>query len=113
MTFALTPLMDKVLRDRFVTVYIAAETMTQGGKVKSNVQRLRLRRDMFTRTSSYGYYTYKYTSMNGIGNSERLFIWSDDLICLRNPIVCRVKGKTSDRTSPALTSVDFKYDEEY
>jgi hypothetical protein len=110
--FALTNLMSQVWEDYYITVYLAAETIAVGGVVKSPVTRIRLRRDMFTRHDQFGYYSFRFASSNGAGDSERLYIWSDGLIALRSLVfVC--KPTTRERTAPLLTAPDFAGQEEY
>jgi len=110
--FALTDIMNKVWKDRYVIVYLAAETMTEGGYVKCKPTKVRLRKDMFTRRGDFGYYSFKFTSMNGAGNAERLYIWSDDLIAIRS-LYIRVKPITTDRHNQLLTEPDFRDDTEW
>jgi hypothetical protein len=104
--FALTSLGAHIWKDDYVVVYVAAETMTVGGVVQSPVTKIRLRKDMFSRRGDYGYYSFKFVSANGAGDSERLFIWSDGLLWLRS-LELVARATTSERTSPLLTAPDF------
>jgi hypothetical protein len=110
--FALTDLVARIWEDKFIKVYLAAETITVGGVVRSPVTTIRLRRDMFTRSGQHGYYSFRFTGNNGAGDSERLYIWSDDIVSIRSiEQVC--KPVTQERTAPLLTAPDFAQDEEY
>jgi hypothetical protein len=107
LTFAITEWMYSIIGDKYVTVYLAAEMAALGGRMESEVTRLRLRADMFNRKSGrIGYYSYRYNARLGAGNRERLFIWSDDIISLR-PIEVIARPITTARTSPLLTAPDF------
>jgi hypothetical protein len=106
LNFALTEQIARIWGDKYVTVFIAAETITTGGIPRSPVTKVRLRADMFNRKGDYGYYPFKFVSNNGAGDSERLFVWSDGIIALRSlEVLC--KTVTEDRTSPLLTAPDF------
>jgi len=112
-TFAFTEWMHKVLQDKWVTVNIAAETAMPNGHRKSEVTHLRLKNDMFQRSNErIGYYSFRFNARNGAGNSERLLIWSDGIMALRN-IELIVRPVTSARTSPMLTQADFNAVDEF
>jgi hypothetical protein len=66
-----------------------------------------LSKEVFTRSDNAGYYTIKFQSNNGIGNRERLFIWSDGIVALEDlKIAC--KQMTTSRTQPLITQVDLE-----
>jgi hypothetical protein len=99
MTFILTPFIDSLVRDRYVTVNLAAQTITEGGVVTGEVTRLYLYKEMFTRQGSYGYYHFRYQSNNGVGNRESLRIWSDNPIAIQEGSLKQAaKGMTERRT---------------
>lgn len=112
-TFAFTEYMERIVKDRYVTVMLMAETALPNGFKKSNITKLRLRDDMFRRSPGHiGYYSFKFNGRNGAGNAERLYLWSDGLIAVRK-IVLNVIPVTSDRTSPMYTQPDFVPVEEF
>lgn len=97
-TFAWSVEMDKLYGiDNYATVNIAAETMTPGGKVVTRPTHVFLFKELFTRTGNYGYYSFRYQSKGGIGNRERLHIWSDQYIAISS-LQCSLKPVTSKRT---------------
>ncbi len=107
-TFAWTQQMEQLYEmNEYATVCLMAETVTQGGVMRSNATRLFLHKEMFTRTDGAGYYTFKFQSNNGIGNRERLYIWSDAVIAVQD-LKLRCKEMTSSRTQPLITQVDIK-----
>jgi hypothetical protein len=103
--FALSDIMLEILGNRYITVYLAAETMTVGGVVESAVQRVRLHKTMFARQGQYGYYSYQYNANNGLGDSERLYMWTDGPILLRS-LKMLAASKTNKRTSVMADYVD-------
>jgi hypothetical protein len=108
LTFAWTENMDMLYeKDEYATVNIMAETVTQGGTKFSEVTHVFLFKECFTREGCAGYYTYQFQSNNGIGNRERLYIWSDSLIALED-LQQRAKQMTGHRMNPAFTQIDVK-----
>jgi hypothetical protein len=107
-TFAWTQQMDKIYEnDEYAVVNIMAETITQGGTVSQRPSHIFLNKTCFTREGNAGYYTYKFQSNNGIGNRERLYMWSDAFIALEDlSIDC--KNITKNRTQPLQTQVDIQ-----
>lgn len=93
--------------DNYATVNIASETMEPGGKVMARPSHVYLTKELFTRSGMYGYYSFTYQSKNGIGNRERLHIWSDSYIAISN-IACFVKPVTQKRTSILTQQVDVQ-----
>lgn len=83
-TFCWPVEMDKLYgKDNYAVVNVMAETMTPGGKVIADRPvHIFLTKELFTRSNSYGYYSFRYQSKCGIGNRERLHIWSDQYICI-------------------------------
>lgn len=97
--------------DNYACVNVVSETMTPGGKQKSSPTHIFLTKELFTRSGSYGYYSFRYQSKNGIGNRERLNIWSDQYIAISN-ITCEVKPVTQRRTEQLTQQQDvFKLKE--
>jgi hypothetical protein len=108
LTFAWTEQMDKLFdENEFVTVNLAAETVSEGGTLLSDVTHVYLFKECFTRAGSAGYYTFKFQSNNGIGNRERLYVWSDGIIALEE-LKLHCKNITAARTQPLHTQVDVK-----
>lgn len=93
--------------DSYATVNIAAETMTPGGKKISDVTHVFLTKELFTRTGSYGYFSFRFQSKNGMGNRERLHIWSDQYIAISS-IDCETKVGTSRRTEQLTQQQDVQ-----
>ena len=93
--------------DNYACVNICAETMTPGGKKKSDVTHVFLTKELFTRTGSYGYYSFRFQSKNGIGNRERLHIWSDQYIAISS-IDCESKVATQRRTEQLTQQIDVQ-----
>jgi len=111
-SFALTDLMKKILRDRYVTVNLASELQTVGGFKQSEVTRLYLKEDLFDRRSgSSGYYNFRFNGRNGAGNSEKLFIWSDGIVSIRQ-LKVHVSVISEARTAPLVTRPDVQNIEE-
>jgi hypothetical protein len=77
---------------------VASELMTVGGVVRSKVDSIRLHKKMFVRQGQFGYYSYRFNGNVGIGDSERLYMWSDGPILVRT-IRAIATGKTTKRTS--------------
>jgi hypothetical protein len=108
LTFAWSELLEHLLeQNEYVTVNVMAETVTQGGVLRQRPTHIFLSRDVFTRSDNAGYYTIKFQSNNGIGNRERLFIWSDGIVALED-IKVACKQMTSSRTQPLITQVDLE-----
>lgn len=107
-TFAWTLQMDRLYaKNEYVTVSLQAETVTQGGTLKSDPTHLYLYKELFTRSGNAGYYTFRYQSNNGIGNRERLYIWSDGIIAIQD-LKQHCKDMTTKRTQPLVTQVDVQ-----
>lgn len=92
--------------DNYAVVNIAAETMTPGGKVTTRPTHVYLTKELFTRNGKYGYYSFRYQSKNGIGNRERLHIWSDQYIAISS-IDCECKSITQRRNEQLTQQVDI------
>jgi hypothetical protein len=106
LTFAWTEQMDKLFeQNEYATVNLSAETVTQGGTLTSAVTHVFLFKECFTRASNAGYYTFKFQSNNGIGNRERLYVWSDSIIALED-LQLNCKNITKARTQPLHTQSD-------
>lgn len=100
--------MDLIYKtDDFAVVNIMAETMTPGGRLKSRPTHVFLTKELFTRSGSYGYYSFRFQSKNGAGNRERLKIWSDQYIAISS-LVCESKSVTSRRTDILTQQVDVQ-----
>lgn len=93
--------------DNYACVNICAETMTPGGKRKSEVTHVFLTKELFTRNGSYGYYSFRFQSKNGVGNRERLHIWSDQYIAISS-IDCESKAVTQRRTEQLTQQIDIQ-----
>ena len=93
--------------DNYACVNIMAETMTPGGKVKSRPTHIFLTKELFTRSGNYGYYSFRFQSKNGMGNRERLHIWSDQYIAISS-IDCEYKPETSRRTEQLTQQLDVQ-----
>lgn len=92
----------------YAVVNIQAETMTPGGKVvAARPTHVYLTKDLFTRTGNYGYYSFRYQSKNGVGNRERLHIWSDQYICV-SALQLEYKEVTNKRTEILTQQVDVQ-----
>jgi hypothetical protein len=112
-TFAWTVEMDELYKDNeYVCVNIMAETMETGGKVFSRPTHVYLTKELFTRTGNYGYYSFRYASNNGIGNRERLHIWSDGYIAVSSVQVEYVI-KTQKRQTKLTQAVDIQKLQEF
>lgn len=92
--------------DNYATVNIVAETMTPGGKVVTRPTHIYLTKELFTRNGNYGYYSFRYQSKNGMGNRERLHIWSDQYIAISS-IDCECKSMTQRRNEQLTQQVDI------
>lgn len=107
-TFAWTKEMEEIYeRDEYVTVNVMAETMSVGGKVVSRPTHLFLTKELFARSNNFGYYSFRYQSNNGIGNRERLHIWSDGYIAISS-LQLEYKVVTERRTTPLIIQEDIK-----
>ena len=91
--------------DNYATVNIVAETMTQGGKLVTRPTHVYLTKELFTRSGNYGYYSFRFQSKNGMGNRERLHIWSDQYIAISS-IDCECKSITQRRNEQLTQQVD-------
>lgn len=107
-TFAWTVEMDQIYdANEYVVVNIVAETMEPGGKVYGRPVHVFLTKDLFTRSGNYGYYSFRYQSNNGIGNRERLHIWSDGYIAVSS-IQLEYAPKTEKRNEILTIQEDVK-----
>ena len=91
--------------DNYAVVNIIAETMTQGGKLVTRPTHVYLTKELFTRSGNYGYYSFRFQSKNGMGNRERLHIWSDQYIAISS-IDCECKSITQRRNEQLTQQVD-------
>ena len=89
------------------TLFINAETFTPGGKLVGRPTHIYLKKDLFTRTGNYGYYSFRYQSKNGAGNRERLHIWSDAYIAV-SALQCEYKPITTKRNEILVIQEDVK-----
>lgn len=95
-------------KDNYAVVNIYAETMTPGGKVNSaRPTHVYLTKELFTRNENYGYYSFRYQSKNGIGNRERLHIWSDQYIAVSS-LQVEYKVATQKRTEQLTQQLDIQ-----
>jgi hypothetical protein len=107
-TFAWTTEMEQLYeQNEYVTVNVMAETMTPGGKVTNRPTHIFLTKELFARSKNFGYYSFKYQSNNGIGNRERLHIWSDGYIAISG-IQLEYKVVTENRTDVLTIQEDIK-----
>ena len=108
-TFAWPVEMDKLYGEsNYAVVMVQAETMTPGGKVVAErPTHIYLTKELFTRTGNYGYYSFRYQSKCGIGNRERLHIWSDQYIAISS-LQCEVKQMTARRNEILTQQVDVR-----
>jgi hypothetical protein len=111
-TFGINELFRKLWQDRFIKVNLAADTITPGGHKRSEVTHIYLKQDLFTRGERLGYYTIRFSSLNGAGAGEKLYIWSDGLVGIR-AIKLGVKNITQRRASIAVNRPDISGMEEY
>jgi len=93
--------------DNYAVVNVKAETMTSGGKIESRPTHIFLTKELFTRSGSYGYYSFRFQGKNGTGNRERLHIWSDQYIAISG-IDCEVKVVTQRRAEILTQQIDVK-----
>lgn len=112
-TFCWPVEMDKLYGpDNYAVVNIQAECMTPGGKVVADRPvHVFLKKDLFTRTGNYGYYSFRYQGKCGTGNRERLHIWSDQYICVSG-LQCEYKPMTEQRTEILTIQADVQGMEE-
>lgn len=104
LTFTWTDEMDKIYGDtEYACVNIMAQTMCPGGKKRTEPTHLYLYKELFTRSDNSGYYSFRFTSRNGAGNREQLFIWSDAYIAMTN-LTLDYKIITTRRTTPISVS---------
>jgi hypothetical protein len=107
-TFIWTDLMDRLYaHDEYATVSIQGETVTEGGTVKSKVALVYLYKELFNRTGINGYYSYRFQSGNGIGNRERLYVWSDSFIDAEG-LQCEYKVMSERRMQPVPIELDVR-----
>lgn len=93
--------------DNYACVNIMAETMTPGGKLACRPTHVFLKKELFTRTGNYGYYSFRFQSKNGAGNRERLHIWSDQYIAISS-IDCDCKVVSSRRNEQLVQQLDVQ-----
>ena len=100
--------MDKLYPDNtYAVVNVQSETMTPGGKViAARPAHIFLKKDLFTFSGNYGYYSFRYSGKCGAGNRERLHIWSDQYICISG-LQCEYKQVTAQRTSKLVQQADI------
>ena len=112
-TFAWPVEMDELYGcGQYATVNVLGECFTPGGKViPDRPVHVFLWKDLFTRTGNYGYYSFRYQSMCGAGNRERLHIWSDQYIAVSG-LQVDVKPVTEKRTEVLTQQVDVMEMEE-
>ena len=104
LTFTWTDEMDMLYGNKdYACVNIMAQTMCPGGKKRTEPTHLYLYKELFTRSDNSGYYSFKFTSRNGAGNREQLFIWSDAYIAMTG-LAVSYKIVTDNRTTPLATS---------
>jgi hypothetical protein len=111
-TFGINDMFRKLWQDRYIKVNVAADTITPGGQKRSEVSHIYLKQDLFTRGARLGYYTTRFSSLNGAGAGEKLYIWSDGLIGIR-AIKLGVKNITQRRASVSVNRPDISGMEEY
>lgn len=107
-TFAWTKDIEQLYElNEYTTVCLQGETVTEGGTVLGEVTHVPLFKEQFTRKGDAGYYTFQFQSGNGIGNRERLYLWSDGIIAVESiKLSCKVVSQR--RTQPLMTHVDVK-----
>lgn len=111
-TFCFPSEMDAIYDEKvFSVVNILSETITTGGRKTARPTHVYLTKELFTRGSSFGYYTFRYTSENGSGNREQLYIWADQFIAVSS-ITCEVKLLTEKGSSPLMLQEHIKEYEE-
>ena len=93
--------------DNYACVNIMAETMTPGGKLACRPTHVFLKKELFTHTGNYGYYSFRFQSKNGAGNRERLHIWSDQYIAISS-IDCDCKVVSSRRNEQLVQQLDVQ-----
>ncbi len=107
-TFAWTVEMEQLYADNeYVTVNVMAETMTPGGKVFNRPTHIYLHKELFTRSGNFGYYSFRYQGNNGMGNRERLHIWSDGYIAISS-LQLEYKTMTEKRNEVLVIQEDLK-----
>lgn len=114
LTFTWTDEMDRLYGDKdYACINIMAQTMCPGGKKRTEPTHLYLYKELFTRSENSGYYSFKYSSRNGAGNREQIFIWSDAYIAMTG-LSLSYKIVTERRTTPLTTSqIDIQEMEEF
>jgi hypothetical protein len=100
LTFAWTEQVNNVFeQNEYVSFNLAGETIGQGGTLLSKPTHLFLYKELFRN----GYYTTRYSSKNGAGNRERLYMWGDGIVALES-LALYAKEITQRRTQPLATS---------
>lgn len=109
LTFTWTDEMDTLYKDgSYACVNMMGQTMCPGGKKRSEVTHLYLTKELFTRGENSGYYSFRFSSRNGAGNREQLFIWSDSYIAMTG-LKLSYKIITSKRQqAPATSQIDIQ-----
>jgi hypothetical protein len=107
-TFAWPVEMDELYgKDDYAVVNIQSQCMTPGGKViASRPTHVFLTKELFTRTGNYGFYSFRYQGKCGVGNRERLHIWSDQYIAI-SAIQVEYKQITEKRTEILTQQLDI------
>lgn len=104
--FTWTDEMDAIYTNgQYACVNVMAETITEGGKVTCRPSHIFLTKELFSRNGDQGYYTFRYVSNNGIGNRERLFLWSDAYIAI-NSLSVEFKPMSQRRASVLTQQID-------
>ena len=108
-TFCWPVEMDELYgKDDYAVVNIQAQCMTPGGKVvAARPVHVFLTKELFTRTGNYGYYSFRYQSKCGIGNRERLHIWSDQYIAV-SALQVEIKSVSQKRTEILTQQLDVE-----
>jgi hypothetical protein len=100
LTFAWTEQVNNVFeQNEFISFNLAGETIGAGGTLLSRPTHLFLYKELFKN----GYYTTRYSSKNGIGNRERLYMWGDGMAALES-LSLYAKDITTRRAQPLVTS---------
>jgi hypothetical protein len=100
LTFAWTEQINHIFeQNEYISFNLAGETIGQGGTLLSRPTHLFLYRELFKN----GYYTTRYSSKNGIGNRERLYMWGDGVVALES-FALYIKDITTRRAQPIATA---------
>jgi hypothetical protein len=100
LTFAWTEQIERVFeQNEFVSFNVAGETISQGGTLLSRPTHIFLFKELFKN----GYYSMRYSSRNGSGNRERLYMWGDGMVAIEG-LAIYTKEITKRRAQPLATS---------